>query len=278
MQYAELLFPNITEEQKELLIALLSENGFYGFEEKGKDLKAYIERTAIEDEDFLIDALKQVPGISYSESVIEEINWNAKWEAGFEPVAVNDTEGKPFAFIRASFHEADPSFPHDIIVTPKMSFGTGHHDTTYLMTEQMSAIDLSGKSVIDFGTGTGILAILAEKLGAASITAIDCDDWSINNAKENAAMNGCEKINLVKAETIPPGIKAGVILANINLNIIIANIPAIKDASLPGGTILFSGIMLHDENNILNNLKASGFLIIRVLHKGDWLAVLASVL
>jgi ribosomal protein L11 methyltransferase len=156
-----------------------------------------------------------------------------------------------------------------------MSFGTGHHATTYLMAEQMSQLDLEDKRVIDFGTGTGVLAILAEKLGAANIIAIDNDDWSINNARENITANDCRRISLVKAETIVTDKKAAVILANINLNIIVDNLSEIKNAADTGATILFSGIMAHDESIILAALKEVNIKVQEIFNKNGWLAILA---
>ncbi len=272
MQHTAVTFNNASEAQSEMLVAILSVQGYTGFEEEGTVLKAYIPSDLFDQS--VIDALPEIASLDHNLQHIEEENWNAVWEADFEPVAVDHPVTKePFAFIRAGFHHADPRYVHDVIVTPKMSFGTGHHATTYLMVQQMANIDFAGKTVIDFGTGTGILAILAEKLGAANITAVDCDDWSINNAKENLDINKCTKYKLIKAETIPGTEKAEIILANINLNIIAENFEAIKAAALPNAEILFSGIMHHDEENILNKIKAGGLEIKNVYKKENWLAV-----
>ena len=156
-----------------------------------------------------------------------------------------------------------------------MSFGTGHHATTHLMVAHMSEIDFENKTVIDFGTGTGVLAILAEKLGAKNIIGIDNDDWSINNAKENVEVNNCHYIKLEHAETITEGLKADIILANINLNIIKENIQAIIAAAERDATFLFSGIMLHDQNNIENILKGVGVKMESVHQKDGWLLLKA---
>ena len=257
-----------------MLIALLNDEGFTGFEETEKELKAFIPSVDFDREK--IDKIPAITAFAFTVSTVDEKNWNEKWEADFEPVAVPDpATGKPFAYIRAGFHQENTEYPYDIIVTPKMSFGTGHHATTYLMTSQMAAIDFKNKSVIDFGTGTGILAILAEKMGAASVTAIDCDDWSINNAKENLDVNACNKYDLIKAETIPADKKAQVILANINLNIIIENLPAIRNAALPGAIVLFSGVLITDETHITNKITASGFEVTDLYKKDNWMAIAA---
>lgn len=273
MEYLQIHFTSLTEAQSDILIAQLSEIGFDGFEEDDTSLKACIPSDKFDEN--VYNNIIDVNQISYSKSIIKEQNWNEKWEADFEAVLVNHPiTSKPFVYIRAGFHKPESTFEYDIEVTPKMSFGTGHHATTFLMVQQMSQIDFVGKTVIDFGTGTGVLAILAEKMGAESILAIDCDDWSINNAKENIEVNRCSKITVLKAETIPLGKKAVVVLANINLNIISANITEIKHASINGGTVLFSGIMLHDENNIIEVLHKASFTIKQIFRKDNWLAVM----
>jgi ribosomal protein L11 methyltransferase len=272
MEYLQFLFEGLATEKKEILIALLSDAGFEGFEESDQSLKAFIPQPLFDQSSF--DSIIDVTNVKYLQSNIKKTNWNEKWESDFHPVEVIDTiTSKPFAYIRASFHTAAPAFEHDIIVTPKMSFGTGHHATTFLMVLNMQHIDFAGKTVIDFGTGTGVLAILAEKLGAASVVGIDCDDWSIDNAKENLAANNCTKVSVVKAETIPSAYKAEIILANINLNIIAANITEIKAACLPGTELLFSGIMIHDEKKILEVLSIGGLIVREVYKRENWLAI-----
>ena len=277
MQYTEVIFNDLSEDKKDLLIALLSEKEFYGFEEDGQILKAYIPTAEFNEDIFLFETLKETDDINCSISTIEEINWNAKWEADFEPVLVDHpASGEPFALIRAGFHQPDSAYAYDIIVTPKMSFGTGHHPTTYLMVSQMAKIGFSGKKVIDFGTGTGVLSILAEKMGAEKVTAIDCDEWSINNAKENFGVNLCTRTEIIKGETIPADLYADIILANINLNILLANMEAIQSAATPGAIILFSGVMQHDEETILNTIRASGMIISAIIKRENWLAIVAS--
>ena len=270
MDHLQFVFDKVEKERKEILIALLNDIGFEGFEEENDDLKAFIKAADFNQESF--DNIIENTQVIYSKSNIKETNWNEKWESGFEPVIVNHpTSQQPFAVVRAGFHEPVKDVLYDLVVTPKMSFGTGHHATTFLMIQQMSLLDFNDKTVVDFGTGTGVLAILAEKLGASNITAIDNDDWSINNARENIEANACSKIKLVKAGTIETGSKANIILANINLNIIIANLDAIKEACLPGATILFSGIMTRDEELIIAALKENNFTIFSSFNRDNWL-------
>lgn len=275
MEYLQIHFKNITETQSEILIAQLNEIGFDGFEEENNELKACIPFDNFNEE--LFTSLVDIKNVNYAKSIIKKENWNAIWEAEFIPIEVNyPNSDKPFAYLRAYFHAAKPSFEYDLIVTPKMSFGTGHHATTFLMVQQMSQINFAGKTVIDFGTGTGVLAILAQKMGAKKSLAIDCDGWSIENTEENIIANGCSNIDTLKAFAIPEGNYADIILANINLNIISENIKQIRNACLQHTTLLFSGIMLHDEGNILGILKSEN-LTVKAIHKKDnWLCILAT--
>ncbi len=273
MEYYQVILESISADQKDILIALLNDTGFTGFEETDDSLKAFINTEDFSEDEF--NVIVSTYSIKYSRSIIKEINWNEQWETSFEPVSIlHPDTGNPFVHIRANFHQANEQARFDITITPKMSFGTGHHATTYLMAEQMSKIAFDGKNVIDFGTGTAVLAILAEKMGAGRVIAIDNDDWSINNAMENIDTNNCSRISLVKAETIEVDEKACVILANINLNIIIANLSAIKNAAEKAAIVLFSGIMTHDEQVSRVALKNMNFEIKQVFHKNGWIALL----
>ena len=274
MDYIEILFENLAEHETELMIALLAGIGFEGFEEENKVLKAFI--PAVKFDEDVLDNIIEVKNIKYLKSVIKSQNWNEIWESDFQSVLIYypNTE-KPFVKILAHFHKPDPSFLFNISVTPKMSFGTGHHATTHLMVAHMSEINFKEKAVIDFGTGTGVLAILAEKMGASKVVAIDNDEWSINNAIENVEVNKCSNIKVLQAETISANLKAQVILANINLNIIKQNISAIIDAADIDAILLFSGIMLHDEEKIRTVLKEAGLKIEAVYRKDQWLSLKA---
>ncbi len=259
-----------------MLIALLGEAGFSGFEETGNSLHAYIETGKADP--LLFENIISLIDVNYSISIVKEKNWNEQWESGFNPVTVNHpTTGQPFVHIRAGFHQPNNAVNFDIEVTPKMSFGTGHHDTTFLMVSQMGILDMAGKKVIDFGTGTGLLAILAEKMGATTVLAIDNDDWSINNAAENITKNNCSHINLLKAETVPEGEKASVILANINLNIIISSLQDIRNACTQGANLLFSGILAEDEPVLKHALLNLGFSDLTPVNRNGWLIIRAKL-
>ncbi len=232
------------------LIAQLTHIGFEGFEELTGQLKAFIPST-----DFDRQALLAVlSAVDFSETVIEKQNWNEVWEANFEPVQVTD-----FVGIRAAFHEPIQGVAHEIIITPKMSFGTGHHATTYLVMQSMRDIQLQGKTVFDFGTGTGILAILAEKLGAERVLAIDNDDWCIENAEENIKINQCQHIEVAKGDNALIDFKFDCVLANINKHILLENIPYLTDSLQSGSIILLSGLLVDDESDILKSCQSAGW-------------------
>src|SRR5918995_4444294 len=192
--YIQIKFQNISQEQSDILIAQLTEIGFEGFEEEESRLKAFIASTNFDEK--LLQNISTPQQLVFSKTIIEQTNWNRVWESNFDPVIVDD-----FVAVRAEFHEPIKDVEFEIVITPKMSFGTGHHATTYMMMQQMREIDFANKTVFDFGTGTGVLAILAEKLGAKTVLAIDNDTWSIENAYENIKRNNCTAIELKLADT-----------------------------------------------------------------------------
>lgn len=250
--------------QQEELIAFLDEYHPSGFEQTDEKLIAYFEET-----DFVQDEiLKILEGYPYSKAELEEQNWNAVWEQNFQPVVVED-----FCAVRAHFHAPLKNVQHEIIITPKMSFGTGHHATTYMMLQQMKDMDFHQKNVFDFGTGTGILSILAEKLGAAKITAIDVDDWSIENTKENSERNDCHKISVSLSSVIPDE-TFDIILANINRNVILAYMPALVTALIKGGQILFSGLLVADEKEVTRAAEVQALTFGKRLEKQGWVSLL----
>jgi ribosomal protein L11 methyltransferase len=225
---------------REILIARLSAAGASGFEEEKNTLKAFAPEENTSQSQF--DEIIAQNGLVYSVSVIKERNWNAEWESDFKPVIIGN-----FCAVRAGFHPPNDSVQHDISITPKMSFGTGHHATTHLMIRAMEGLDFKDKAVFDFGTGTGVLSVLAEKCGARCVEAIDNDEWSINNAMENFNLNDCHKILLSKEEGIVPGDQYDIILANINRNIIVQHLSSIKQHLAANGVVLLSGLLTGDE-------------------------------
>lgn len=266
MDYIKITFADLQPEQKEILIAQLAEAGYEGFEEKEDNLDAFIAK-----KDFDTSLLNEISfkyQTRYSLEKIVETNWNQVWESNFEPVIVDD-----YVAIRAYFHKPISNVKFEVVITPKMSFGTGHHATTHMMIQLMKDIIFTGKSVLDFGTGTGILAILAEKSGAEKIYAIDNDDWSIANAEENFKNNDCSNIVLKKASDASSEIEFDVILANINKNVILENLKLLVQITKPNGVILLSGLLHTDKEEILDAALQAGFVLNRELEKNNWIGL-----
>ena len=266
MDYIKITFADLQPEQKEILIAQLADAGYEGFEEKDNSLDAFIKKKNFDT--LILNEISFKYQTPYTSEKIAETNWNEVWELNFEPVIVND-----YVAIRADFHKPITNTKYEIVITPKMSFGTGHHATTYMMIELMKEIDLTGKSVLDFGTGTGILAILAEKSAAKNIHAIDNDDWSIANAAENFKKNKCKKIVLKKASAVSSEMKFDVILANINKNVIFENFALLCDRLGPNGQILFSGLLQDDKDEILSIATDLRLKLEKELIRNNWIAL-----
>jgi len=268
MRHIKVAIPAATEERREILIALLSEEGFDGFEEDETHVYAFSEEARFDKTG--LDAMAEQMGFTYELETIAPRNWNEIWEAGFEPVVV---EG--FCTVRAHFHSMPVTTPYDIIITPKMSFGTGHHATTQLMMIGMEHLDLKDKSVLDFGTGTGVLAILADMLGATDITGIDNDEWAVENAVENVQRNSKEAITIFRAtlEEMPER-QYDVILANINRHILIQCMGGLFARLDSGGDLLMSGLLADDESIITTEAEAAGFNVSGVSHRNGWISVL----
>ena len=197
------------------------------------------------------------------------MNWNEKWESSFSPVQVGN-----FAAVRATFHAPVSDVRHEILINPKMSFGTGHHATTYLMIQQMQGMNLFEKRVFDFGTGTGVLAILAEKMGATDIVAIDNDPWSIENANENIRLNKGMHIKLVSAEHPPEKQHFDLILANINRSVLLKFIPALSNLLAPSGYLLLSGILEEDDELLTQAVDSTDLFFANRLSKDGWVSLL----
>ena len=266
MNYIELNIETENEELQELLISQLNEIGFSGFEQENNLLKSLIlEEDFNEQEVVKLVAAHQ---LKYSIKIIPHQNWNALWESNFEPITVDD-----FVGVRAAFHQPIKNVQHEIIITPKMSFGTGHHATTFLVMQLMQHIDFKNKKVFDFGTGTGILAVLAEKLGATNILAIDYDDWCIENANENIIQNNCTKIEIVKADNAVVNRSFYIVIANINKNIIQDNFENLHNAAFTNAIIILSGLLKNDEEEILQLAQKKQWNHQKIVVKGDWIAL-----
>jgi ribosomal protein L11 methyltransferase len=261
MKYLKLSI-EASEEQQEILISKLEDFNIVGFEQMEGQLIAYFEEGKFNSD----EVTGLVKSYQFFWEAVPQQNWNAVWESNFEPVVVDD-----FCAIRAEFHAPIKGVQHEIIITPKMSFGTGHHETTYMMIDAMRDIHFAGKTVFDFGTGTGILAILASKLTAASITAIDVDEWSITNAKENFQKNDVTEISLYHSSVIPKK-TFDVILANINRNVLIEYSSTLVNTLSEKGILLISGLLKEDEKIIVESF--SPLRLKYTNRKGNWIAFL----
>ncbi len=254
----------------EVLMAMLGEYPLESFYEEGDTIIAYILQHDITQE--LLEAVQEAVGkwfVDYTMDLVPDENWNAVWESSFNPIAIDD-----YCFIRAEFHKApENAFKHEIIIAPKMAFGTGHHATTYMMMEAMSKLDFVGKTVFDFGCGTGILAVLAAKEGASKIIGVDLQPESKENSDEHARLNQVENqcafyeggIELVRNQ------KFDIILANINLKVIQEYFEDLKDMLNPGGTILLSGIMIYDKETVDKTISFPPLKAVSINERGEWM-------
>jgi ribosomal protein L11 methyltransferase len=239
----------------ELLIAELGECGFDSFLETESGFEAYAEgenfdRSKVEA---LIEKYRLMTSLEFSFKRIEKQNWNEDWEKNYQPIVVEDT-----CLIRADFHRIDRKFPFELIITPKMSFGTGHHETTYLMIKNQMTIDHRGKRVMDAGCGTAILSVMASKLGASEVEAFDIDEWSVSNGGENIAVNGCVNIRHQqgKLSELSFAGKFDIILANINKNVLLEELSLYATYLKENGILLISGFYVND---IPDMLRAASF-------------------
>lgn len=256
--------------EDEIVLALLSQFSFESFEEKEGEIVGYIARDKSKLEHADIERLLVDRNITYSVEEIKPRNWNEEWEKSFQPVKIDN-----FLMIRADFHPHDASYDHDIIINPKMAFGTGHHETTYMMSLMMREIDFQDKVVFDYGCGTGILSILASQLGASKIHAIDIEEPSYHNTIENAEINRIDNIEAHQAtlETFD-GDGYDIILANINRTVLLNSADDLLNRLKSDGYILLSGILREDESLIMDRYTTAGFKSIKKLERGNWLCFL----
>lgn len=253
----------------DILTAYLSDIDFNGFFEKEGVLNAFISEEQFVQEDFqqILDSFegKEVK-ISFVKNIIKHKNWNATWESNFSPVEIKEQ-----LCIRAPFHKGDKKFKLTIIIQPKMSFGTGHHQTTYLMCEAILQLDLRDKKILDMGAGTGVLAILCEKQGGTNISAIDIEEWSVENCIENTKTNGCEHILTSCGDVdLIAGKKFDVILANINKNILKSHLQQYFMSLNENGLLYLSGFFVTDANELKLLAESLGLKYISINTKDEW--------
>jgi len=259
----------------EILIAELSQANFDTFLENDNGFEAYVEEEKY-DGSLLEEIKKKYEGVTplrFSWSRIEKKNWNEEWEKSFSPLVVEDK-----CLIRASFHQAEKRYPYEVIITPKMSFGTGHHQTTWLMVRNMLHIDHLGKRVMDAGCGTAILSILASKLGASEIEAFDIDEWSVENGTENIAINQCSNIQIRQGKISDLELKGpfDIILANINKNVLLDEMQRYAPHLSEGGLLLLSGFFTQDIPDLLDEADRYKLREVRRDERDNWAALLLS--
>ena len=270
MVYIQYEFFTKDESKRDFIISLLPEVGFDGFEELNESVKAFVSNSAW-DHSAVLDILKQnnLGDIEMHYTTIEPQNWNEEWEKSFSPLLIAGRVS-----IRAPFHEPQPA-EYELVIEPKMSFGTGHHPTTALMIQQILAMDMNGKQVVDFGSGTGVLAILAEKLGAASITAIDNEEWAVENSRENLVRNDVTKVQVLFGDSMDMLQDTfDIMLANINRNVILKNLSSWLNFIKPDGVLIVSGILVTDTKDVSDAAIQSGFTVEKVLTEDGWVSIL----
>lgn len=273
MEYIEVTFSfgAIEEYQQDLLIADLADIGFNTFQDTADGFVAFIDAVTYKEEQLknLVEQHGSAFQCSYVVAEIAGKNWNEEWEKNFEPLLISDQ-----CYVRATFHQPQPQYPYEIVIDPKMAFGTGHHQTTTMMIQYLLEVDVKDKAVLDMGCGTAILAILAAKKGASKVVAIDYDDVCYQSTIENSALNNMAHIAAFcgSKEVIPP-IDFDVILANINRNILLDQIPSYAAVLKSGGSIFFSGFYeLPDLDMIKAACKPFGIEYVDHKKNGDWVA------
>lgn len=254
----------------DILIAQLGEIGFESFVETDEGVSAYIQQSEFEERDLYAVQLltSELFSVEYHSEVIEQVNWNEEWERNFEPIVVSES-----CVVRAPFHKAFGR-KYEIIIEPKMSFGTGHHETTHMMLEFLLETDFEGQTVLDMGCGTAVLAILSEMRGAVAVEAIDIDEWCVKNSEENAERNNCKNINvsLGDAGVLTSEKKYDLIIANINRNILLNDIPVYVKCLKTGGTLLLSGFYSEDLAMITECCVKNGLQFVENKERNNWIA------
>jgi ribosomal protein L11 methyltransferase len=258
----------------ELLMAEIAEAGFDTFMETEDGFEGYVEMENFDKDEVtrVIQKYAAQGQVTFAYDRIEKQNWNEQWEKGYDPINVEDQ-----CLIRASFHAPDKKFPYEIVITPKMSFGTGHHQTTYLMVKNQLQMDHVGKRILDAGCGTAILSIMACKRGATEVQAFDIDEWSIINGNENVEVNGCaSSINLQQGKITEVTLSGmfDIVLANINKNVLLDEIKLYQKFLTTGGLLLLSGFFTQDIDDLKAESSRYGFSEVRRDEKENWASLL----
>lgn len=258
------------EPGREILISDLADIDFEGFLETDLGVEAYIpaQQLNMQQVNAVFEKLRAANfNLSYTQAIEEDKNWNEEWEKHFDPVEI-----KNLCRIRAPFHEYKSGFEQEVIIMPKMSFGTGHHATTSMMVENLMTNKVTGP-LLDMGSGTAVLAILARKLGIENVTAIDIDDWAYENAPENCALNQINDIRILQGDAqLLYGQTFNTILANINRNVLLTDIPTYAKALAAGGHLFLSGFYEQDLPSIQALANQAGLTFKSTLLQNKWVA------
>ncbi len=260
------------ESLREMLMAELGEVQYDSFLETEDGLEAYAEQESFNQSQ--LEEILQQYGLApadYQVQTVEEKNWNVEWEKHFAPIVVNDQ-----CLVKATFHQIKKKYPYEIIIDPKMAFGTGHHATTYLMLQWQLELELKGKSVVDAGCGTGVLSIMAKKRGANQVIAFDNNEWAVTNSQENLELNQCSEIQLFLGTIQDVEIKQStdIILANINRNVLLEEMELYVQRLSSTGQLLLSGFLEADQTLIEQRALQAGLQPVGVKYHDGWVALL----
>jgi ribosomal protein L11 methyltransferase len=259
------------EEYREILIAELAAIGFDSFLETDSGLEAYVPQDLFDRDSFdeVIATYREPASLTVAEGIVPKVNWNEEWEKNYDPIEVDR-----LVYVRASFHAPQPGFQYEIVINPKMSFGTGHHATTFQLLSMQGKIDHQGKRVLDVGSGTGILAIMAHLLGAKQVEAFDIDSWCVDNGNENFDLNGVTtRMGLGTIREVKPQGPYELILANINKNVLLDELAIYSSLLSSQGLLLLSGFYSEDIEDLVQAAWVQGLFLTMQTTKDNWAAL-----
>ncbi len=259
------------EDYREILIAELAAIGFDSFLETDSGLEAYVPQDLFDRDSFdeVIATYREPASLTVAESIVPKVNWNEEWEKNYDPIEVDR-----LVYVRASFHAPQPGFQYEIVINPKMSFGTGHHATTFQLLSMQGKIDHQGKRVLDVGSGTGILAIMAHLLGAKQVEAFDIDSWCVDNGNENFDLNGVTtRMGLGTIREVKPQGPYELILANINKNVLLDELAIYSSLLSSQGLLLLSGFYSEDIDDLVQAAWVQGLFLTMQTTKDNWAAL-----
>jgi len=271
MEYIKIRITGLDETDSEILMACLSDLGCESFLESPEGLEGFIPADMFKEPEFVafLDQEVNEKGMAYTLERIREQNWNAIWESQYSPVII---AGK--CLVRAPFHPPVPEIPYDLVIEPRMSFGTAHHETTSLMIEMLMEEKPEGRKILDMGCGTGVLAILACKMGASAVDAIDNDEWAFENGRDNCLKNNAGQVNVIRGDRNDiPGSGYDVIIANINRNVLLDDIPTYAEKLALNGILLMSGFYTDDIPMISDKAGEAGLKLVNYKEQNRWVGI-----